>query len=183
MTLRPLGLAMVVLAIAAPLSWLPKIARGRDIIALFSQYLGMSALIAMAISQMIATRVAPVEWIFGGLDRAYVLHKWLGIGALVAILLHDTIDAEMTGLGRDTLLAEAAETAGEIALYGFLILLVVTVATFVLYHLWRWTHRLMGVFFVFGAFHFLFILKPFFVHPISPYPLNAHRVRFFLGAS
>ena len=152
---------MVAAAIAAPLAWLPGIAPGRDMIALFSQYLGMSALIAMAISQLIATRVAPVEWIFGGLDRAYVLHKWLGIGALAAILLHDTIDADMTGLGHETLLVEVAETAGEIALYGLLILLVVTVATFIPYHLWRWTHRLMGVFFVFGAFHYLFILKPF----------------------
>ena len=121
----------------------------------------MSALIAMAISQTIATRLAPVEWIFGGFDRAYVLHKWLGIGALVAILLHDTIDADMTGLGRETLLTEVVETAGEIALYGFLILVVITVATFVPYHLWRWTHRLIGIFFVLGAFHFLFILKPF----------------------
>ena len=148
-------------AIAAPLIWLPGIAQGRDGIALFSQYLGMAALIAMAISQTIATRIPPVEWMFGGLDRGYVLHKWLGVGALVAILLHDTVDAEMTGLGRETVLVETAETAGEIALYGFLILVVITVATFVPYHLWRWTHRLMGVFFVFGAFHFLFILKPF----------------------
>ena len=161
LTLRPLGLAVLAAAIAAPLVWLPDIAQGRDAIALFSQYLGMSALIAMAISQTIATRIAPVEWIFGGLDRAYVLHKWLGIGALVAILLHDTFDAEMTGLGRESLLSEVAETAGEIALYGFLILIVVTLATFVPYHLWRWTHRLMGLFFLFGAFHFLFILKPF----------------------
>ena len=107
----------------------------------------MSALIARAISQTIATRIPPVEWLFGGLDRAYVLHKWLGIGALAAILLHDTIDADMAGLGREALLTEAAETAGEIALYGFLVLVVITVATFVPYHLWRWTHRLMGVFF------------------------------------
>lgn len=91
-------------SIVGPLAWLPGIAEGRDAVALFSLYLGMSALIAMAISQLISTRVAPVEWIFGGLDRAYVLHKWLGIGALAAILLHDTIDADMTGLGRETLL-------------------------------------------------------------------------------
>ena len=170
MTLRPIGLVLVAAAIAGPLAWLPGIAEGRDAVALFSQYLGMSALIAMAISQLIATRVAPVEWIFGGLDRAYVLHKWLGIGALSAILLHDTIDAEMTGLGRDTLLVETAETAGEIALYGFLILVVITVATFIPYRLWRWTHRLMGLFFAFGAFHYLFILKPFSVgEPLGLY--------------
>ena len=50
-------------AIAGPLAWLPGIAEGRDVIGLFSQQLGMSALIAMAVSQLIATRIAPVEWI------------------------------------------------------------------------------------------------------------------------
>ena len=64
MTLRPLGIVLVAAAIAAPLVWLPGIAQGRDSIALFSQYLAMSALISMAISQLIATRIAPVEWIF-----------------------------------------------------------------------------------------------------------------------
>ena len=147
-------------AIAAPLIWLPGIAEGRDVIALFSQHPGMSALIAMATLQLIATRIGPPEWIFGGLDRACVLHKWLGIGALAAILPHDTIVAEMTGSGHETLLVETAETAGEIALSGFLVLVVITVATFIPYHLWRWTHRLMGVFFALGSFHFLFILKP-----------------------
>ena len=161
MTLRPLGLVVVAVSLATPLVWLPQIAQGRDIVALFSQYLGMSALIAMATSQLIATRIAPLEWIFGGMDRAHVLHKWLGIGALAAILLHDTVDAEMIGLGRETALVEVAETAGEVALYGLLILVIVTVATFIPYHLWRWTHRFIGVFFVFGAFHFLFIRKPF----------------------
>ncbi|MCY3873091.1 MAG: ferric reductase-like transmembrane domain-containing protein [Rhodobacteraceae bacterium] len=170
MTLKPLGLVVVAVSLATPLVWLPEIAQGRDIVALFSQYLGMSALIAMAISQLIATRIAPVEWVFGGMDRAYILHKWLGIGALAAILLHDTIDAEMIGLGRGTALVEVAETAGEVALYGLLILVIVTVATFIPYHLWRWTHRFIGVFFVFGAFHYLFILKPFSVRdPLGLY--------------
>ena len=156
-----MGLVVVAVSLATPLVWLPQIAQGRDIVALFSQYLGMSALIAMATSQLIATRIAPVEWVFGGMDRAYVLHKWLGVGAVASILLHDTIDAEMIGLGRETTLVEVAETAGEVALYGLLILVIITVATFIPYHLWRWTHRFIGVFFVFGAFHFLFIRKPF----------------------
>lgn len=34
-------------------------------------------------------------------------------------------------------------------------------ATFIPYHLWKWTHRFIGVFFVLSAFHYLFILKPF----------------------
>jgi len=161
MSLKPTGLVLCAAALATPLVWFPALAAGRDSIALFSQYLGIWALIAMALAQIISTRLRPVEMLFGGLDRAYFLHKWLGISAMVMILLHDTIDAEMRGLGKETLLVEFSETLGEISLYGLLILVVITVVTFIPYHLWRWTHKLMGAFFVAGAFHYLFILKPF----------------------
>ena len=161
MSLKIAGIGVTVIAMVAPLIWLPGIAAGRDVIALFSQYLGMTALIAMALSQTIATRWFPIEKIFGPLDQSYRLHKWLGLWALAASFLHDTIDADMRGLGGETLLTEIAETAGEISLYGLLILVAITVATFIPYHLWKWTHRFIGVFFVLSAFHYLFILKPF----------------------
>ena len=160
-TVRPLGLAIISAACLLPLVWLPSLAADKDLIALFSQYLGLVALISMAFAQVIATRWSGVETVFGPLDQSYRVHKWLGIGALVAILLHDTIDAEMRGLGTETLLVEVAETMGEISLYGLLILVVITVATFVPYHLWKWTHRFIGIFFILGSFHYLFILKPF----------------------
>lgn len=159
--MKKLGLIVVTAALAAPFSWWPSIAQGRDGIALFSQYLGLGALIAMAFSHLIATRWPGIETLFGPLDQSYRLHKWLGIGAMIAILLHDTIDAEMRGLGNETALVELAETLGEISLYGLLILVVITIATFIPYHLWKWTHRFIGIFFFFGAFHYLFILKPF----------------------
>lgn len=159
--MRPLGLAVIAASCLAPLIWLPAIAAGRDVVALFSQYLGMLALIVMALAQVIATRAPGVEAIFGAMDQSYRVHKWLGIAGLTAVLLHDTIDADMRGLGAETLLTEAAETAGEISLYGLLILVVITIATFIPYHLWKWTHRLIGVFFVLSAGHYLFILKPF----------------------
>ena len=131
MSLRPLGLVVTVVALGVPFIWWPSIAQGRDVIALFSQYLGIWALIAMALLQVIATRWPGVEAVFGGLDRGYVLHKWLGIGAMAAILLHDTIDAEMDGLGRETALVELAETLGELSLYGILILVVITIVILV----------------------------------------------------
>lgn len=159
--MKAIGIGLIVLALLVPFLWLPGIAQGRDTIALFSQYLGLTALIAMALGQVIATRWRTVEWIFGPLDQSYRVHKWLGIGAMLAILLHDTIDAEMRNLGRETALVELAETLGEVSLYGLLILVVITIATFIPYHLWKWTHRLIGIFFLFGAFHYLFILKPF----------------------
>lgn len=161
MRLKPLGLVSVASALLIPLIWFPPLAQKHDTIALFSQYLGLVALIAMSITQIIATRLGFVELLFGGLDRCYILHKWLGISSMAALLLHDTIDADMSNLGRETVLVEVAETLGEVSLYGFLILVVITIATFIPYHLWRWTHRVMGVLFVMATFHYLFILKPF----------------------
>ncbi|MEM7302018.1 MAG: ferric reductase-like transmembrane domain-containing protein [Pseudomonadota bacterium] len=159
--MKPFGLIVIVAAIAGPLWWFAPLAAKHDPGAMFSQYLGSTALIAMAISQLMATRVAGLESIFGGLDRIYVLHKWLGIWAIATILLHDTIDADLNGLGPETLLNDLAETLGEISLYGLLILVVISIATFVPYSLWRWTHKFMGLFFALSAFHYLFILKPF----------------------
>ncbi|AZV78414.1 iron reductase [Parasedimentitalea marina] len=161
MRLKPLGLVGVTSALILPVIWLLPLAQKYDTGALFSQYLGMAALIGMALTQVIATRLSFVEQLFGGLDRCYILHKWLGILSMGALLLHDTIDADMDGLGRETALTDVAETMGEISLYGLLILVVITIATFIPYHLWRWTHRIMGVFFIMSTFHYLFILKPF----------------------
>jgi predicted ferric reductase len=85
----------------------------------------------MVITEIIATRIAVIEPLFGLLDRSYILHKWLGIGAMTAILLHDTVDAEMNGHGAETILRELAETLEELSFYGLLILVVVTIATFI----------------------------------------------------
>lgn len=161
MRLNPIGLILTIAALLIPIIWLPALNHRGDTLALFSQYMGIAALIAMAIVQLIATRWRVVEWVFGSLDQSYVLHKWLGILSMGFILIHDTVDAEMNHLGGQNLLEELAETLGELSLYGLLILVVITVATFIPYHLWRWTHRLMGGFFLAGALHYLFILKPF----------------------
>jgi predicted ferric reductase len=158
---RPLGLAVIAAAVLLPLVWFLPLAGARDPIAVLSQYFGSVALILMGLSQLMATRWPGVETVFGGLDRVYVLHKWLGVGALAMILLHDTIDAEMSGLDPVAFLEEIAETFGELSLYGILILVILSLATMVPYHLWRWTHKFMGGFFALSAFHYIFIAKPF----------------------
>ena len=159
--MNPIGVILVVVTTLFPAYQLFSLPNVTDQVALFSQYLGLAALILMARGQILATRVAGIEALFGGLDRVYVLHKWAGIVAMAAVLVHDTVDAEMRGLGQDTALTELAETLGEISLYGLLILVVISVATFVPYHLWKWTHKGMGALFAAGVFHFVFMNKPF----------------------
>jgi predicted ferric reductase len=65
---KKFGLLLVAMTLALPFVWWPQIAQGRDGLALFSQYLGLGALIAMAISHLIATRWPGVELIFGPMD-------------------------------------------------------------------------------------------------------------------
>ena len=155
------GIALILALLHVPLYFFIPLASQHDSGAVLSQYLGSASLICMGLTQLMATRAPGLEMVFGGLDQIYKLHKWLGLGALAAFLLHDTIDAELDGLGRETALTDIAETAGEISLYGMLILLTITVLTFVPYHLWKKTHKLMGAFFALSAFHFAFIQKPF----------------------
>ncbi|MEO9529711.1 ferredoxin reductase family protein [Roseibium sp.] len=158
--MRIFGLILIALAGLVPLYWFVPLAGSRDAGALFSQYIGSLALILMGINQFLATRAPGLETVFGPLDRIYVLHKWLGVVAMVCLGLHDIIDAEMNGL-RGGPLAGIAEDLGEISLYGLLILVLASVITFIPYHLWKWSHRLIGIFFFLGAFHFFFIEKPF----------------------
>jgi len=172
--LRISGILIVLIAVAVPLPWFWALAAKHDAAAIASQYIGSVALILMGLSQLLATRWIGLETLFGGLDRIYILHKWLGITAMAAVLLHDTIDAEVDGIGRETLLTDVAETMGEISLYGFLILVVLSIATFVPYHLWKYTHKLMGAFFAASAFHYAFIIRPF---PLSD-PLGAYVLSF-----
>lgn len=159
--MRRTGIAVVFIALLIPLFWFVPLAARHDPAAIASEYLGAAALIAMAFSQLLATRIPALQTVFGGQDRIYVLHKWLGIGAVVAVLLHESIDAEVSGLGGESALSEIAETLGEIGYYGLLALLAVTLLTLIPYHWWRWTHKLMGLVFSLAALHFAFIEKPF----------------------
>lgn len=131
-----------------------------DFIAVFSQFLGATALLLMVISQFIATRFRIVEILFGSLDQSYKLHKWLGIGATISFLLHDMIDADIKGQSRNAFYS-FAESLGEISMIGLLVLIVISIIVFLPYNLWKWTHRFMGFFFSLAMFHYILISKPF----------------------
>lgn len=52
------------------------------------QLTGLLAFFAMTVDMVIACRLKWVDDILGGLDKAYRLHKWFGITALVTAILH-----------------------------------------------------------------------------------------------
>lgn len=63
--------------------------------ATLSLILGTTALAYMAVSCLLASRWRVVEHLFGGLDRVYDTHKWLGIWALVFASYHLVFKANL----------------------------------------------------------------------------------------
>ena len=154
------GLILYAVTVLIPLFWIFSLENDHKFSALFSQYFGIFALITMSYVQLLATRLPVLERLFGGLDRIYIIHKWLAISALAALLLHENIDPAVVS-GTRPLIERIARQVGEIGYNGILILSIITALTFIPYHWWKWTHRFIGLFFVMGVFHFINIHKSF----------------------
>ena len=157
--MRIVGILLIGLAVFAQIPLYVAYLGPHDSIALFSQFIGSTALILMATSQLLATRMPGFETIFGPLDQMYRLHKWLGILAMAAMGLHDVVDAEMDTV-RGGGLEDIAEEFGEIGLYGILLLAFASLLTAIPYPLWRLSHKFIGAFFAMSFFHYFFIAKP-----------------------
>lgn len=129
----------------------------------FGLYIGAVSITLMAWSFVLAVRVRRLEPWFGGLDRAYRVHRWAGVLSVGAMYLHTSqIDELLDGVrGASRDLADSAEDlagTGQTMLY---ILIALSVLRLMPYRWWRWTHKLLGVPFVFASFHFFTAEKPY----------------------
>ncbi len=129
----------------------------------FALYVGSISIAAMAWSFVLAVRTRRLEPWFGGLDRMYRLHRWLGALAVGTMFLHvqtvDELERGIAGASRD--LADAAEDlagTGETMLY---VLVAISVVRLVPTRWWRWTHKLLVVPYAFACFHFFTADKPY----------------------
>ncbi|GAA5175417.1 ferric reductase-like transmembrane domain-containing protein [Niveibacterium umoris] len=133
---------------------------------------GLVGLLAMSAAILLATRPRWLERPLGGLDKAYALHKWLGITAGVALGLHWFAENGARWLvqlgwvmrrarggphGPDSALIDFAKESGEWAFYVMLALLVVALVQRIPYRYFRWVHKALAVVFLFGTFHALML--------------------------
>ncbi len=129
--------------------------------------LGAAAVVAMGQTLILAARPRLLEPLFGGLDRIYRVHKWLGISALVLMILHQQVEPDFERTVRETGLGELAEEAGEVAFNALLALIAISwfrrlplIGLEIPYQLWRFSHRFMGVLFAIVVFHQFFVDMP-----------------------
>lgn len=128
---------------------------------------GAASIAAMSLTLILSARPPLVERLFGGLDQMYGVHKWLGIAALALMIGHNTIEPDLEGFVRETRAGEFAADVGEIALNGFIGLLLISWIKRIPFTrlelpwpIWRFSHRFTGVLFAVAAFHQLAIDKP-----------------------
>ena len=175
-----LGVAALFVAYAA-LYWHHVIAAAMPFVAQLSYFVGSCAVICMTVGLLLSARPRPAESSFGGLDRMYKLHKYLGVATLLLFIAHYATvpggpEGEVAAAGAVSVEADAATSApgeqpvvqeeeelpidlfGLIAMIGFTLLIVITLNRKIPYHRWIVTHRFMGLFFIVVAVHVSMVL-------------------------
>jgi len=145
------------------------------------QLSGFLAIGCMSFAMLLALRPRwPERWL-NGLDKMYRLHKWLGIAALVAAVIHwlwakgpkwavgwgllarpergprrvieDPVEAFLAGY------RGIAESLGEWAFYAAALLILLALLKFVPYRLFYKTHRLLAAAYLVLALHTAVLVK------------------------
>ena len=129
----------------------------------FGLYIGAVSIMLMAWSFILALRLRRLEPLFGGLDKMYRVHRWAGSLAVVAMWLHTRAEPEIEGGIRGASrgiasLAQSLAGQGETLLY---VLVLLSLVRLFPYRWWRWTHKLMGIPFIFASWHFFTAEKPY----------------------
>ncbi|PTE22480.1 ferric reductase [Cereibacter changlensis JA139] len=171
-----LGL-LTLLWLIALLRTAPAFALRQDLI----QYSGAMAIACMSLGLVLALRPRWPETWFGGLDKMYRLHKWLGIAAAGFAVLHWTVTQApkwAAGLGlmqrqprgehaplegvRQFLGMQRglAEGLGEWAFYAVVLLVALALGRRFPYHWFYRTHRLIALAYLVLVYHAVILLNP-----------------------
>lgn len=151
---------------------------------------GILAYSMMGLIMVLALRPKILEPMFDGLDKMYHLHKWAGIWAIIFAIAHYLIRESKgilllffekggkKGAGGNIDLPwffewlrsfkGDAKDIGEIMVWVLAAVLVITLCRKIPYHIWRYTHKLMGIIFIAIAFHTIVLSPPtFWTQPVG----------------
>lgn len=124
---------------------------------------GVSALALMAAAAILAARWPIMEGLFGGLDRVYDVHKWLGIFALFLASVHLLFKAGDTQWEAEAILNLPPAWTRFVRQASFVALMTIVILALnrnIPYSSWRWWHRLSGPLFLIVVAHWISIKAP-----------------------
>lgn len=132
---------------------------------------GSIAIVYMVICMLLSVRFSFINNLTGGLDKAYVIHKWAGIWAFIFSVIHWFIEElfidickiffelppKIKGVSTISEFAKSLYKTGndlvEFAFYIIVIVLIVALIKKVPYHIFRYIHKIIPVLFLFIAYH------------------------------
>lgn len=126
-----------------------------------------------AFNILLATRAKFLEKIFSGLDKVYIAHKYSGYLILVLLFLHFFL-IKGSGIAGEGFFKYSLWIANPL-FYTFLASIfisalpnipVVKKVLNVPYHIWKYTHYLMGIIFILGTYHSVGVQSFTFSNPI-----------------
>lgn len=124
----------------------------------FAAFFAANAFLGMCFSFILSIRVNLLENIFGGLDKVYKLHKYIGMWYVFSIFMHWGLMPD--GINNSPL-AEFGSDIGEWGTWLLLVLVSLSFLKFMPYEWWKITHKLMGLVFLVSIIHYVFSVKPF----------------------
>lgn len=131
--------------------------------AAFSLSSGVVALVLMAAAALLGARWPVVESAFGGLDRVYETHKWLGIWALAFASVHLVFNAGMRGWDTAAILALPpfyVRLVRQLSFVALMLIVLLALNRRIPYRTWRWWHKLSGPLFLIVVLHWLSFKTP-----------------------
>ena len=131
--------------------------------ATLSMILGTTALVYMATSCLLASRWQVVESLFGGLDRVYDVHKWLGIWALAFATYHFVFKANLDVWNSVPILELPkywTRLARQLSYVVLGVIVLLALNRNIPYSQWRWWHKLSGPLFLIVIVHWLSFKSP-----------------------
>jgi predicted ferric reductase len=127
----------------------------------WAQWLGWVGFTSFTFSLLLSIRTHWLDRLGDGLDKVYRCHHWLGVTAFCALVTHLAI-LSLRWLGSRPLKAawfpfpvhpRLSVNLGSYAFWLLAVLIALTAWRRFPYHLWRLTHKLMGVAYLLGASH------------------------------
>lgn len=125
-----------------------------------AQITALFGLVLMSLNLFLTTRLKITEKIFGGLEIVYRIHHLVGVIAFSFLLIHPVLLFANRGFSPITFFLPVSLPAYNLGvlsfyllIFSFLFILFVKVP----YHIWKYTHKILGGAFLFGGAHSLLI--------------------------
>jgi predicted ferric reductase len=124
---------------------------------------GVTAFSLMGAAALLGGRWRFIEAQFGGLDRVYLTHKWLGVWALCFASCHLVFKAGMEGWDTAPIMALSpfyTRLVRQLSFVALMLIVMLALNRTIPYSTWRWWHKLSGPLFLVVILHWLSFKTP-----------------------